>query len=142
MSTQLYGFIIPRKKMFEVADIIREKFLQSELIQWDMKRLKDGDRYKVNTGMQVFEIGNGRVFFRLSAEYTTNDLTYPRIEEAEIGGREFHVDDRAQSMTAMERRFCERIDKMIRGQRYVIIPIFSEWIWRYYSAGTQKDPEE
>lgn len=142
MSTQLYGYVIPRKQMFEVAEIIREKFLKSDSIQWHMERLPDAKHYSVSTGMQVFDIGNGRVFFRLSAEFTTNDLPYPPIDEAEIGGRLIHIDDRVESMTAKEARFCERIDKMINTQRYAVIPIFSGYIWRYYSNRTQFPEKE
>lgn len=139
MSTQLYGYVIPSKTMFDVADKIREMFLQAPHVHSTMEFL-GAKAYKTQTFMQVFDIGNGRLFFRLVEG--VDELSYPRFEPEDIGGRLLHYDDRAESIPKRGRAFCEKIDDLINRKRYVLISVFDYHTWRYFSAKTQNPGTE
>lgn len=133
MSTQLQGYIIPRSKMFEVSDRIREKFLNAEYTQRFMERF-DPPPYQVETHLQVFEIGTGRQFVRLVSLSSASDLEWPKLTEEDFGGRLVHYDDRAESLTAREYAFCDKIDELLKARHYVLVPIFSWFIWNLHQS--------
>jgi hypothetical protein len=138
MSTQLHGYVIPRSRTFEVADAIRAEFLKSEWVENHM----ENDRispYSVETHLQVFEIGHGRQFVRVVALSSASELPYPQLSPEALGAREVHYDDRAESLTRKDYAFCEKIDALLKARHYVLVPVFSSFIWNMHKMTLHRE---
>jgi hypothetical protein len=123
MSRILQGYVIPKKSLYEVRAIVADKFAQSEALNEYMKYF-NGNAIEVLTHIQCFDVGNNKVFFRIVAESTINELPFPSIKPEELMARFVHYDDRAESLTIKERAFCDKIDDMVMEKRYYLLPLF------------------
>jgi len=129
--------MIPKARIFEVADILRAKFLADHLVFEYMDDPTPLHKFSTQVVIQIFDLNHGKVFFRLVDLYISSQIPFIRFEASEIGARELYYDNRVDSLSRLEEAFCNKIDSMIFTKRYVLVPIISYQIWRNHVSDSK-----